>query len=80
MGNNNDYSKLDDAADSDNMEDDDEDDEEDDDDEDGKGQYRIQFQRPNVGSNTNPTSGSAAPNNTTAAGGKASGSFLAMVR
>lgn len=63
-----DYDKME-EPDSDNMDQDDDDDD-DEDDEDGKMQYKIQFQRPNVGG----SGGTASTTATTA------GSFLAMVQ
>ncbi|KAJ0974556.1 hypothetical protein J5N97_016521 [Dioscorea zingiberensis] len=71
-----DYDKVD-EHDSDNME---EDDEEDDDEEDGKMQYEIQFQRPNVSTGNAGGSSSNATTNTASATTAATGSFMAMVQ
>ncbi|EHA8590401.1 trihelix transcription factor GTL1 [Cocos nucifera] len=64
-----DYDKME-EPDSDNIDQDDDDDDDDEDDEEGKMQYKIQFQRPNVGGGGGTTS-TAAPT---------AGSFLAMVQ
>ncbi|KAJ6790578.1 trihelix transcription factor GTL1 isoform X1 [Iris pallida] len=76
-----DYGRRLDEPDSDNMDEDDDEEDEEDEEDSSKGQYTIQFQQPNVGRGANANRGSggasAAP---PGSGGKAAGSFLAMVR